>query len=434
MKRIANALFLKTTLLILALMAVAGAGVLQNLDNELTALVESAEPYLVTVETKPNQFDKVFVGSGILIDNDGYIISTTSVIGECKEAEVSFKSGDSYKAEVVGCDYHSGLALLKIEPVDRAIPEFGDSYSLKEGSWIIVMGNAYEVPNAVNLGVYSGLTVEGFLQLSVQSGPGSSGSAVFNTKGQLIGLLVAQASETISFNFPGGDNSWISRASGYSSPKALSAPALGIELPASGTSLAVPIAKLEMVIRQLKEFGEVKHGFLGIRQQPLKSGEQKELNIEGGVRIIDVVKDSPAEEAGLSDGDILTKFNDKVIKSPGHLYSLVRSHQPDDKITLEIIREGNKKQIVVSLDEAPNDGYFGFRYFPQRQLSELQYDFADLKNRLSDKMQASKDKLHDQEEIEIYLKKLEEKIAGLEDDFKKLSDKLDELNKEMDQK
>ena len=374
MRKIANVLILKTALLTLAFAGIAFAGVLENLDRELTALVDSTEPYLVTVEARFEQFDKVFVGSGILIDNDGYILTTISVVGDCPVADVSFNDGEKYTARVIGCDHNSGLALLKIEPVTRKTPVFGNSESMKQGSWVLVIGNSFEMPNAVSLGVYSGLTDEGFLQLSVQAGPGSSGSAVFNSSGQLIGLLVAQATETVSFKLPGDRAARISQASDYYTSVGLSLPAMGIDLPSAGINLAIPVSRMKMVTDQLKKYGKVRRGYLGIRQKPLKAGKLAELGIKGGVEVIEIVKDSPAEEAGLSKGDILIELAGTRIESPGHLYSLVRSYKPDDRIDLKIIRDGKKQEIAVTLDEAPDEGYFGFKEHPGQQFSDLYYN------------------------------------------------------------
>jgi S1-C subfamily serine protease len=297
MKEIVKGSFLKSLIPLFAAALIifpanVEAGVLESLDNELTSLVALAEPFLVTVECRFNSNDNVYVGSGFLIDDEGYIISTTTVVGEAEAAKIIFKDGASYDAQIVGKDYHTGLALLQIEPVNRQIPVIGDSYDIREGSWVFVIGNSFEIPNAVNLGVYSGLTDEGFLQLSVQTGPGGSGSAVFNTKGELIGILVAQASETVSLNLPSrSDSAWISKArgpEGKTSPK--TSETLGIDLPSSGISLALPAAKLESIVNQLKETGEAKHGFFGIRQKALSAAKKEEFGLTCGVEIVEVLK------------------------------------------------------------------------------------------------------------------------------------------------
>jgi S1-C subfamily serine protease len=354
-------------------------------------------------------------------------------VGGCWEAKVSFSDNSSYEAKVVGNDFNSGLALLKIEPIDRKTPVLGDSFSLKHGSWVIVIGNSYDMPNVVNLGVYSGLTDEGFLQLSVQSGPGSSGSAVFNTKGELVGILVAQASETVSFRLPGENDSRISRASDYLPSAAFSAQAFGIELPGSGTNLAIPAARINRVAEQLKKFGLVKHGFLGIRQRPLTDEKLAKLSLKSGVEIIDIVKDSPAEQAGLKTGDILIGIDGTRIKTPGHLYSLVRSHEPGDKIKVEAVRDGEIKKYDVTLDEAPDDGYFGFRKLSKQQFPEMQSDIAKFQEKLADNMRASQEKQFDQRQLEEYIDKLEERVAELEDQLEKISDKLNKLSNELTQ-
>ena len=422
-------------ILILALIFISAtntdAGVLASLDEELTGLVRQARPFMVTVESRDNIQNNVFIGTGVLIDKAGYILTTTSIISDSDAVKVVFNGGDEFAAEIVGSDQHTGLALLKIEPVERNLPIFGDPYSLKEGSWIIVIGNSYDMPNSVNFGVFSGLTDKGFLQLSAQSSPGSSGSAVFNTKGEMVGLLVGQGKETISVQLP-VDNFIKVKTNGYKiSPPQISS-GIGIDIPSAGISLAVPIDKLKRVSEQLKLYGEVEHGFLGIKQKHLNEKRRQQVNIDGGVQVTAVSKDSPADKAGIAKGDIIVEFDGKKVKGPGHLYSLVRSYLPDEKVKMDLIRDTTTISVTVTLGQTNNNGSFGFR-----QNSDLENQFGFLSSKeLANKINLAKKETAnlnsdlDKADLKLEFEELNDRIRDLERDFKELSAKFNELTKE----
>ena len=415
------------TTILIATGGPAFAGVLENLDQELTDLVKSAEPYLVTIEAENQNDSNVYVGSGVLLNSDGYVSTTTSVIGKADKIEVSFRDGDKYDAQYIGADYQTGLALLKIPPVERKTPILGDPYKLNKGSWIIVIGNSYDMPNAVTFGVFSGLTDEGFLQLSVQSGPGCSGGAVFNAKGEMIGLVVAQASETVALHLP-FDIDVKLNTRGYSSGDQPRQSDLGVDLPSSGTSLAVPADKISSATSQLIEFGEVYHGFLGIKQKALNHNELEKLGIPSGVEITDISKNSPAEKAGLQKDDIIIKLNGRFIKGTGHLYSMVRSYKPDDEITLEIIRASSPISVRVVLGKAGNDGYYGFLPSSMRDSAGFEQKLTDLRDQLSSAYAIARDNIAKLDSLNS-----SEEIAAIRKDLSSLNDHLNELSAKVDQ-
>lgn len=400
-----NVLLLAVSI-VLSSIVTANAGILQNLDDELTGLVKKTEPFLVTVESRGSHLDLLLVGTGVVIDKEGYILTTTSVATEDDDITVTFKDGKSYPADFIGADGYSGLAMLKIKPVDREIPKAGDAYKLKEGSWVTVIGNSYDMPSSVNFGIFSGITDEGLLQLSVATSPGSSGGAVFNTKGELIGILVAKATETVSAYIPNLKNltvkaysSATSRAGGFHE--------VGVDLPSSATSLAVPIDKVLMVAEQLKKYGEVRRGFLGISQRRLSEREMKRHDIDGGVYVTDVSIDSPAYEAGLGKRDIILKFDGVTVKNPGHLYGLVRSHLPGDKVNLEILRGDSTIDVKVTLGEVSDNKFFASWEFPW-----IHSIVDDLK-------------------VDVDISDLQKKLEDMEKRLQKLFEKIEELDRRM---
>jgi len=433
MNKIANVFLFSILAIIFINAAKTEAGVLESLDQELTGLAQQAKPFMVTVEARDNTLNNVFVGTGVLIDKAGYILTTTSIISDSDAVKVTFSEGDEFVAKIVGSDQLTGLALLKIEPVGRNLPKFGDPYSLKDGSWIIIIGNSYEIPNSVNFGVFSGLTDEGFLQLSAQSGPGSSGSAVFNTKGEMVGLLVAQAKETISIQLA-DDNFVKVKGNSYKASPSQNLSNIGIDIPSAGISLAVPIDKLRRVADQLMVYGEVEHGFLGIKQKRLSDKQHQQMKIEGGVQVTAVSKDSPAEKAGIAIGDIIIKFDGKKVKGSGHLYGLVRSYLPNEKVRLDIIRDSLEIAVTVALGQTDDNGYFGFRQNPGLENQAGLLSTADLADKfaIAKRQAAGLNSKLGKEHLKPEIEELNERIQELEMNFKELSAKISELAKELE--
>ena len=430
----ANVFFLVILTILLTAAITVNAGILESLEKELTDLVNRTEPFLVTVEAKSFHHARLNVGSGALIDDYGYILTTASVIGENDEISVTFKNGDSYPAELVGIDRLSGIALLKIDPVDRQTPKFGDPYKLKKGAWIIVIGNSYEIAGSVNFGVYSGITDEGMLQISVQAGPGSSGGAVFNTNGEIIGILVAQTTETVSLYLP-YEKQLKKKIKEYQYFQTDSYHKIGVDLPTSSISLVVGADRLSKIVDQLKKYGEVKHGFLGIRQKKLNKKTLQKHNIETGVLIAEVTDDSPADRAGLLEDDIIVKFNGAPVKGPGNLYMLVRSKMPGDAVKLEVLREGSSRDITVTLGEVSDNEYPGFRdrlgYYSidDNFLADIQ---KGLKNKFTD-LSDNLDRIKNYQDLKIdaNISELEDKMDELEDRLEDLSEKIAELTKKV---
>ena len=171
----------------------ADGGILKSLDDELTALVEKNEPYLVTVKGESNW--RNLIATGIIFDKAGYVITSSHAYDVGKHS-VTFNNGDSYPAEKIGVDHQSGLAVLKILGDGFKKPSWGKSEKLKSGAWIMVLGNSYGTPATVNFGVYEGRSDENFLKLAVGVSPGGSGGAVLNTDGEIVGVLIARETES----------------------------------------------------------------------------------------------------------------------------------------------------------------------------------------------------------------------------------------------
>jgi S1-C subfamily serine protease len=321
------------------------AGLQGTLDTELTSLIKKTEPYLVTV--KGDGEWRNLIATGIVYNEEGYVI-TSSQTYKASQFEVSFAGGETYKAEPVGVDKETGLALLKIKGKTKfQVPQWGSTSSLKAGDWVLFVGNSYDQPSSVNIGTYRGMDDEGFLELSMNVGPGSSGGAVLNTDGEVVGVLIA-------LEFSKNPMALLKHGMNFGDYYVL-----GRSERSDETALAIPIDQTDAIVKQLVDYGKVKRGFLGISQKNLTEQEKKDHNIDGGVLIVDVVDDSPAEEAGLREDDIITEINDKKIDETSDLYYEVRSRKPGDKITIAYIRDNEKSKVDVELAESRQDYFLG---------------------------------------------------------------------------
>lgn len=437
MKRIANVLIYFTLTLLLTTSITAQAGILESIDKEITDLVKTAEPFLVTVEAKNRHYNKLFIGSGILIDRDGYILTTSSIADSNEEITIKFKDGDSCPADIIGIDRESNAALLKIKPVDRQTPKFGDPDKLRDGSWITVISNSYDIPTSVSFGIFSGITDDGLLQLSTQSYPGSAGGAVFNAKGELIGMLIAQTTETTSLLLP--YENYMNFKIKDDIPSMLTANnKLSIDIPSNNASIAIGIDKINRIVDHLKKFGKVKHGFLGIVQTELPKKIKRKYDLDGGVLVTEVIRNSPADKAGFLENDIIIKVEDKLVKCTGYLYGFINSCIPGEKVKFEIIRNDSKMTITATLGEAMNNSFEKYYNNHKRFNADSDIWTGITKNFEDNLVDLHKylDKIKKQNRFPASedIDDLEINLKDLEVQLEKLSDKIANLYKKLEKK
>lgn len=385
------------TTILISIGGTAYSSILKSLDDELTLLVEKTEPYLVTVKGK--RAWRNLIATGIVYDKEGHVMTSSHVYG-ADEFEITFKDGTSFFAEKIGIDHQTGLAVLKIDSDALNPPKWESTPELRNGAWIVVVGNSYGIPATVNIGTFSKRTDEGFLQLSVDVRPGASGGAVLNTDGEIVGILIAReadsrrtiqssaSSEFLRSYYAGNQLFDLMRKSG-------------------NRAIAIPIEMVSDVVDQLIETGEVKRGFLGISQKNLSSSERKEFDLQGGVLVIDVVEDSPAEGAGLEKGDIITAVETEPIENTSDLFSRIRSHKPGDRVTITYYRRGEEQTTEAILETADDVDLFG-RWKIRETTPKL-----NVGNRL---------RLPDNTE-------LKEDISRLNGELERLRDDLEELRK-----
>ncbi len=410
-------------LLIRPIQGFAQQKVLSSLENDITNLVESIKPSLVTIETESQVMGGVkregipptFVGSGIIYTPDGYIVTSASVVRGMRDFKVTLPNQKSIRGELIGTDEGSNLAVLKVVATGLLPAKLGDSDKVKVGSWLTIVGNSYGLPNAVALGLVSGVREDGFIQMSANVSPGNSGGPVLDTYGKVIGLVSAKLSEP----------SLISAYQIYEKAlnKTFTIPSREIEIPSSGISLALPANKIKEIADEIIKNGSVKRGYLGIYPMDLNEDLFKEYNVNTGVVVSEIVKGSPAEKAGLTGGDVIMEFGGTKVKNSAQIRQLIESRMAGEKVELKIVRDGARKDLAAILGEAKPafDYYWSMDQAPQSP--EIDY----LKVSGVTGAEKSRESL---ESTNLSLEQLKAEIKDLQLKMQKLSQELEKLKLE----
>jgi len=300
-------------------------------DKKIEDIAKIVAPSVVKVEAR-NGMRKI--ATGVVIDKDGYIVTTALISPREEEINVIMAGGKKIKAEFKGFDTQTRIALLQAKDKGLVPIAVGKSGDLSPGAWIGVVGLSPENTPAITQGIVSSIAHDS-LRLNVWVVPGSSGSPVVNKEGQMIGLLRGPYSEEQPLVFEFRDQ--LTVASGYALSRA--------EAPASGLAEATPIDIVSPVSSELKKSGKVARGWIGVSVQ----------DQDGKVEIIDINSKSPAELAKLKNGDIILKIDGKDITSGQTLSSEIRSRKPGQDVTVRIEREGKPMDVKVKLGEFTED-------------------------------------------------------------------------------
>ncbi len=269
---------------------------------------------------------QIGTGSGVIISEDGYIVTNNHVIDNASQLEVTLNNNKSYKAKLIGTDSSMDIALIKIDTNEK-LPYivFGDSENLKVGEWVLAVGNPYNLTSTVTAGIVSAKArdlsnqgLQSFIQTDAAVNPGNSGGALVNTRGELIGINTMISSPTGSY---------------------------------TGYSFAVPSNITLKIIEDLMQFGNVQRGVLGIEGRELNSVFSKEIGVNEtqGFYVGGVTKKSGAEKAGIKEGDIIIKIDNKKINKFNDLTTYINSKRPEETVNVTVLREGGEKTIPVKL-------------------------------------------------------------------------------------
>jgi serine protease Do len=276
-------------------------------------------------------------GSGVVITDDGYIVTNNHVIEDATNIEVVLNNNQRYYAKVIGTDVSTDLALLKIKAKNLAFVRYGDSDKVLPGEWVLAVGNPFDLNSTVTAGIVSAkarnigilrerntsLRVEAFIQTDAAVNPGNSGGALVNLKGELVGINTAIATSSGSYQ---------------------------------GYSFAIPVSLVRKVMDDLLEFGEVKRGLLGIEIDDLDASraEQMNLPVSQGVFVGRVRPGGAAEESGIIDGDVIVEIDNHSVNNVSELQEWVARNRPGAEIQVAFLRNGVKHLVKARLKN--NDG------------------------------------------------------------------------------
>lgn len=268
-------------------------------------------------------------GSGVIISSDGYIVTNNHVIENADKIEIVLNDRRVYEGTLIGTDKTTDIALVKIEADNLQPLAFGNSESLQVGEWVLAVGNPFNLTSTVTAGIVSAksrnmginqsqMSVESFIQTDAAVNPGNSGGALVNTRGELVGINTAIASNTGSY---------------------------------AGYSFAVPTSIVQKVAADLKEYGEVQRALLGVSIAEINAETQKKYNLDKpeGVLVMDVSEGSAAREAGIQEEDIIMAVDGKPTKTVPQLQEQIAQHRPGDSVKVLFIRNGKEQTAVVTL-------------------------------------------------------------------------------------
>ncbi len=277
---------------------------------------------------KPREYKQSGLGSGVIVDKDGFILTNNHVIKGADEIKVKLSDDREFVGKVIGTDQKTDLAVIKIDSNNLPVIRLGDSDALKVGEMVLTVGNPFGLSHTVTSGIVSATgranvgiaDYEDFIQTDAPINPGNSGGALVNIKGELVGINTAIFSTT----------------GGY-----------------QGIGFAIPSNMAKVVMESLIKKGKVVRGWLGIYIQPITPDLAKQFNLKDdkGALVGDVIEDSPAEKAGIQRGDVIVEFDGKDVDDAVGLRNLVAATAPNRKVAVKIIRNGSPKTLNITIDE-----------------------------------------------------------------------------------
>jgi len=272
---------------------------------------------------------QIGTGSGVIISEDGYIVTNNHVINNASEIEITLNNKKAYKAKLIGTDSQMDIALLKIDTNEKLpYTVFGDSDNIRVGEWVLAVGNPYNLNSTVTAGIISAKArnvgnrmqnnIQSFIQTDAVVNPGNSGGALVNTRGELIGINTMISSTTGSY---------------------------------VGYSFAVPSNITRKIIEDIMEFGNVQKGVLGVKGGELNQAVSEELGLNRtqGFYVADVTKDSGAEKAGVQKGDVIVRIDNQQVNSFAELTGYISTKRPNDIVNVYVIRNGKEIELPVTL-------------------------------------------------------------------------------------
>jgi serine protease Do len=271
------------------------------------------------------------MGSGVIVSPDGHILTNNHVIEGAREVTVTLPDKREFKGNIMGTDPKTDLAVVKIEGQNLPTVTWGDASKLQVGEYVLAVGNPFGLNSTVTLGIVSALgrgrmgitQYEDFIQTDAAINPGNSGGALVNTRGELVGINTAIFSQT----------------GGY-----------------QGVGFAVPTSMSKPIYESLVKTGKVVRGFLGIGIQDLNQDLVKSFGLKEskGALVSDVREDSPAERAGVKQGDVIVAYEGSPVGDAVALQRFVTKTSVGTKVSVKVIRDGHEKELAVTIGEQPD--------------------------------------------------------------------------------
>ena len=302
-------------------------------------------------EGTPQERERVGSGSGVIIRPDGYIVTNNHVVEGASKIEVTLNNNKTYEATLVGTDPATDVALIKVDAQGLPVIPFGNSDNLRLGEWVIAIGSPYDLRSTITAGIvsakgrsmpnYNGeFKIESFIQTDAAVNPGNSGGALVDKAGNHVGINTAIVSQTGSY---------------------------------TGYSFAIPSNIVKKIAYDLIDFGSVKRAVLGVTMRPVddKLAKEMKLSSPNGVYIVEVLKGSAADEAGIKEGDVIVAIDSVKTANASEVQEQVNRFHPGDRATMTVIRDGKEKVLEVtfkgtaaengSVDEDGGVAFYGAR-------------------------------------------------------------------------
>ena len=317
-------------------------------------------------EGTPRESERVGSGSGVFIRPDGFMVTNNHVIEGASKIEVTLNNNKTFEAQLIGTDPATDVALIKIDAQGLPVVPFGDSDNLRLGEWVLAIGSPYDLRSTITAGIVSAkgrsmpnydgeFKIESFIQTDAAVNPGNSGGALVDKAGNLVGINTAIVSQTGSY---------------------------------TGYSFAIPSNIVRKIVSDLIDFGSVRRAMLGVTMRPMDDKLAKELKLSSpnGVYIVEVLKGSAADEAGIKVGDVIVAVDSVKVRNASAVQEQVNRFHPGDRTTVTVLRDGKEKILDVtfkgtaaengSVDEDGAVAFYGARIkeAPKETLEKLGID------------------------------------------------------------
>ncbi len=375
----------------------ASCSTLGSLQTEINDLFGKVNPTVVTVRYSAGSGGfKEIVSTGVIIDGKGHVITLRDVPSDPEGAEIVLSDGKKQRAVLVGHDPESKIQILRAGGAGLPPAKIGNARAVKAGTWVLIVGNSYGVSPSLSMGLISGKRDDDHMQLSGELTPGMSGAGVYNTEGELIGIVSATIARPFYFTLGGIGGRLEVRK--------------GMDLPSPGPGLVLPIDRAMRIAGEIIEKGGVERGWLGVYIRDLDEDLRAELHIQQGAVVTRVAEESPAEEAGIKQEDVIIEYQGKKVKDVDALIRLVRETKPGTRIKVTVLREGKRKTLAAKLQKKvweEKEGFYPFEFLPYLKEPLEKYPPFDTE-RLKEEIKKLKDEL---KELKRELKNLKkEKI------------------------